>query len=192
MKIFCVDGGSGLSAGGAGQWYLLSDSMLLKSDNPMFVPDFDSDFRIFPAAAFLIERLGKSIARRFARRYYSQATLAAPVAACGMLRGLREKGEFPTPALAFDRSLLLGEFVELRDSASMWVQGSCGDETFELDLRGAMESADEAIEKISRYNTLKTGDIIIPCIAGEGIKIEPGKTLTADYDGGRMLEIRFK
>lgn len=192
MKIFCVVKGGRLGRAGSEEWYLLSDSMLLKSDNPMFVPDFDTDFRIFPAAAFLIERLGKSISRRFARRYYRRGALAAQVAACNLLDELRTQGEFVTPALAFDRSLLLGDFMDLDAPEAHDAILRCGDAEMQFDLTEAMDAADEAIERISRNNTLKTGDIIIPCIAGDGINIRPGMNLEVLAGANRMLEIRFK
>lgn len=98
MKIFAVIHNYGETSPGSPMgegetsWYEMPDSALLRTGNPFFVPDFDSEFRAFPSICFRIGRLGKSIASRFAYRYIDSWTASVAVAATGLLRTQREAG----------------------------------------------------------------------------------------------------
>ncbi|MDE6028229.1 MAG: hypothetical protein K2G23_09170, partial [Muribaculaceae bacterium] len=55
------------------------DSAMVRSGNPIFLPDFNCSFSGIFYLAVKISRLGKSIAERFATRYYSEAAPAMAV-----------------------------------------------------------------------------------------------------------------
>lgn len=91
MKIFNIIGRYSDVPEQEINWHMLQDSTVIRSDNPFFVPDFDTEFRLYPSLAIRIDRLGKSIAPKFAHRYYAQVTLAATVRAENILSELRQK-----------------------------------------------------------------------------------------------------
>lgn len=121
---------------------LLPDSAFAKPGNPFFLPDFDDTFHALPATALRIGKVGKSIASRFADRYVEAMAPAAVVIAAGVFSGMRRDGLPWAPAMAYDRSVLTGNFLDARP----------------LSINEVMR---EAIQNVSQTMTLKTGDILL-------------------------------
>lgn len=151
------------------------DSCLIHNGKPLFIPDFDTDFRLYPSLAVKITKVGKCIEPRFAHRYYEKAAPAINVRAMGVLDELRKKGLPWTRAVSFDGSIILGEFTR-DDSDPGLLQGFsiiCGES--EANWRPSKEfSINEAISAASEFRTLKTGDIIICPFSKEFIAGEIG------------------
>lgn len=201
MKIFCITGNRS-SEETPLSWYVLTDSSILRSDNPFFVPDFDTEFIACPSLAVRIDRLGKSIAPRFASRYYNEATVGVVVVARRLLGELRREGMPWDRAVAFDRSCFIGEFR----AASTILDGgdielTCGDSRILINAGQLRLGVDETVAEVSRTNTLKTGDLILCSLpfpapkdvtSDECLPMAPGSNLHARRDGDLLLEIRFK
>ena len=165
---------------GAGNptWYEMADSSVLRSGNPFFVPDFDSEFMAFPSIVYRIGRLGKSIAPRFAGRYLEAWGMAVAVVATNRLKTLKTRGMPWTPAVSFDRSCLLGNLQP--------IDTLINNKTFEIsfkesnviynpaDLRMPVE---ETVALLSADNTLKNGDLVLAGLYPDGINLTPGGTL---------------
>ena len=134
---------------------LLADSSIVTPGKPLFLPDVASGYTLMVAPAFRIDRLGKNIAARFAPRYYNDVTLVARVIPedlspdCGAL------------ATAFDSSLIEGTWIPVPgQSLPMSV---AIEDLFKLEISAESTGINETIALLSRYFTLKNGDIIIPC-----------------------------
>lgn len=162
-------------------WNLISQAALLQGGNPYFVPDFASCFEARPALAVRIGKLGKGIAKRFAYRYVEAAAPAALFVAADKLKALQDKGLPWTSAVSYDRSLAIGTFIkqdfESIKSSKSSILISSGTETINIQSTSISEGLEleETIESLSRDNTLKTGDILLMGLPGEGPKVEPGQ-----------------
>lgn len=175
------------------EWHMMPDSTVVRTDNPFFIPEFDTEFKAYPVVAIKIGRLGKSIAPKFAHRYYNEATLAATVRAENLLAFLRRGGMPWERAVSFDRSCFMGEFVpadELLNCRNASI--SCGEEKLELNISEIRSTINETIACISRDNTLKTGDLLLIPATGKGLRLSIGDNLTEECDSGALLEIRIK
>lgn len=161
-------------------WTLISQAGILQGGNPYFVPDFASRFEARMALAVKIGRLGKGIAPRFAYRYVEAVAPAVVFVAADLMQSLSRQGLPWTQALSYDKCLAMGKFIQLPfDEVS---RCEC---FLSLDIPGAeaIESSwkpdlltpgiEDTIAALSRDNTLKTGDIILFGIAGEGQAIYP-------------------
>lgn len=193
MKVFCVI--DNIAGGESSEpfWYMLPDSSVLRSGNPFFVPDFDTEFKAFPSIAVRIDRLGKSIAPRFASRYFSEVTAGVAVAATGLLEKLRSDGMPWDRAVAFDRSCFIGDYVsseKLIEEGGMNV--ICGQTTQKIRLEDMRYGIEDIIARVSMTNTLKTGDIILVALSAAGIPLNEGETLDAYCGEARTLEIRIR
>lgn len=191
MKIIALrynhDGGSGC---GQPQVRLMADSSVLTSGKPFFIPDFAQGFTVSATLALRVCRLGKCIARRFAHRYYDAAAAAAVVSARGLTPPV---GPDSALATAFDGALWLGDFKPL---------GQLDGTAVAMELAGTRQAAcqcaeppmtpDEVIELVSRYFTLKMGDIILMGNLSPDEPIAIGDTLTATVGGAPSLRIRVK
>ena len=141
-----------------------ADSALLKDGKPFFVPDFMGQIDYETEIVVRICRLGKSIPARFAHRYYDAVTVGIDFTARDMQRKARAEGRPWDIFKGFDGSAAIGEWVDVskfRDIQAIH---------FHLDINGKtvqegctsdmLFKVDEIIEYISRFYTLKTGDIL--------------------------------
>ena len=111
-----------------------------------------------------ISRLGKNIAERFAHRYYEEVTVGIDFTARDLQKKQKEKGLPWEISKAFDNSAALGTFI-LKEEA-----GDVNNIDFHLDINGKLVqqgntsdmiySVDKIISYISRFFTLKIGDIL--------------------------------
>ena len=69
MKVLVVQQGAGTTA-----VTLMADSALLRTGRAMYLPEFAHTMVAAPAVIARIDRLGKHIAPRFARRYWKEVT----------------------------------------------------------------------------------------------------------------------
>jgi len=150
-----------------------ADSALLKDSKPFFVPDFMGRIDYETELVVRISRLGKCISQRFAHRYYDAVTVGIDFTARELQQKLREKGLPWDLCKGFDGSAALGEWVQ--KDKFLDVQRL----RFHLDINGKtvqegctsdmLFTVDRIISYISRFFTLKTGDIIYtgcPAVCG--------------------------
>ena len=144
--------------------FLKADSSLLKDGKPFFIPDFSSEMHYETELVVKIDRLGKNIAERFAHRYYNEVTVGIDFTARDLQRRLRQQGLPWEISKAFDNSAAIGTFVPLNEA------GEVNHLSFHLDINGQtvqqgctedmLFSVDKIIAYVSRFFTLKIGDLI--------------------------------
>lgn len=142
-----------------------ADSALLKSGKPFFVPDWAERVDYEAEIVVRICRLGKSIPVRFAHRYYDAVTLGIDFTARDWQQRARRQGLPWTICKGFDGSAALGEWCEVSDE-----QWDVQNLHFHLDIDGKtvqqghtadmLYTVDELIAFISRFFTLRTGDLL--------------------------------
>ena len=141
-----------------------ADSSLLKDKKPFFPPDDLGQIDYETEIVLRICRLGKSIPAQFAHRYYDAVTVGIDFTARQLQQELRQKGLPWEMCKGFDGAAAIGEWVskeKFRDVQTL---------PFHLEINGLtvqegctsdmLFKIDEIIEYISKYFTLKTGDII--------------------------------
>lgn len=145
--------------------FMKPDSALLRNDDPFYIPDWSNDLHHEVELIVKISKLGKSIEREFASRYYSEVGLGIDFTARDLQNKLKDKGLPWEKAKAFDHSAVIcKEFIPIdslpnRDAIN-----------FRLDINGKTVQEgntslmifpiDELIAHISKYFTLKIGDLI--------------------------------
>ena len=141
-----------------------ADSSLLKDSKPFFLPDDMGRIDYGAELVVRICRLGKAIPARFAHRYYDAVTVGIDFTARDLQQKLRENGMPWEMCKGFDGAATIGNWVSadlFRDVQALH---------FHLDINGKtvqegctsdmLFKIDEIIEYISKYFTLKTGDIL--------------------------------
>ena len=141
-----------------------ADSSLLKDGKPFFVPDDMGRIDYETEIVVRICRLGKAIPACFAYRYYDAVTVGIDFTARDLQKQLREKGLPWELCKGFDGAATIGNWVPVDKFRNIQAQ------QFHLDINGKtvqqgctsdmLFKIDEIIEYISKYFTLKTGDII--------------------------------
>lgn len=145
--------------------FMKADSALLKDGKPFFIPDFSSEVHYETELVVKIDRLGKNIAERFAHRYYHEVTVGIDFTARDLQRKLREQGLPWEISKAFDNSAAIGRFIPLEQAG-----GDINRIPFHLDINGKrvqegntqdmLFSVDRIVAYVSRFFTLKIGDLI--------------------------------
>ena len=139
-------------------------SSLLKNGKPFFVPDFMGQIDYEAEVVVRISRLGKSIPVQFAHRYYDAMTVGIDFTARDLQRKLREAGQPWELSKGFDGAAVIGEWVDkakLPDIQSLRFHLDNNGQTVQEGFTGDMLfHVDEVIAYISRFITLKTGDLI--------------------------------
>lgn len=145
-------------------FFMKPDSALLLDNKPFFIPDFSKEIHHEIELVIKISRLGKNIEAKFAPRYYDEIGLGIDFTARDVQRQLIEKGLPWEKAKAFDSSAVLGKFIAKEEL------GDLGKILFSLKRNGEVVQSgdsqlmifpfDTIIEHVSKYVTLKIGDLI--------------------------------
>ena len=176
--------------------FLKADSSLLKDGKPFFPPDDLGRIDYETELVVRICRLGKSIPERFAHRYYDAVTVGIDFTARDLQSKFRKEGLPWDLCKGFDGAAAIGEWVDVgtfRDIQAI---------RFHLDINGhtvqegctsdMVCSVDRLISYISRYYTLKTGDIIYTGTpAGVG-PVAINDHLTGYLEDRKLLEFNVK
>ena len=173
-----------------------ADSALLKDGKPFFIPAFTNQCEYETEVVVRICRLGRSIAQRWAHRYYDQVTVGIDFTARDLQRRLREKGLPWELCKGFDGSAVIGEMQPT--DALPDVQ----DLHFRLDINGQtvqqghtadmLFRVDEIVSYVSRYFTLKMGDLIFTGTpAGVG-PVHEGDHLEGYLEGKKVLAFNVR
>jgi len=170
--------------------FMKPDSSLLKNGKPFFIPDFSSDLQYETEVVVRIDKLGKNIDEQFACRYYNEVTVGIDFTARDLQSALRKR-MFPWELCkGFDGAAVIGDFIPLAEVGAIQAI------PFHLDIDGKtvqegctadmLFSVDRIIAFVSRFCTLKTGDLIYTGTpAGVG-KVAIGNHLQG-YIGNRKL-----
>ncbi len=176
--------------------FLMPETALIRNNKPFFYPDFSKDIHYEVELVLKIDKLGKNIAEKFAHRYYNEIGIGIDFTARDMQTSLKEKGLPWEKAKAFDGAAPLGAFVSkeefdsvkninfsLEKNGKVVQQGNSKDMLF---------SFDSIIAHISKYFTLKIGDLIYTGTpAGVGpVKIDDN--LLAKIEGKELLMVDIR
>ena len=143
--------------------FMKPDSAIIKNGKHFYVPDFLGRIDYEAEIVVRINKLGKSIPARFAHRYYDAITVGIDFTARDLQRKLIAAGEPWDMSKGFDGSAVLGDFrpVERYDINSIDFSLTINDKVVQSANSSQMYfSVDEIIAYVSRFCTLKTGDLI--------------------------------
>ncbi|MDR1633221.1 MAG: fumarylacetoacetate hydrolase family protein [Dysgonamonadaceae bacterium] len=143
--------------------FMKPDTALLKDGKPFYLPDFSSDMQYEAEIVVRINRLGKNISKRFARRYYNEATVGIDMTARDLQRKFQQEGLPWELCKSFDNSAVIGDFVPLDglDIDALPFHLEIDGKTVQESNTALMNfKTDEIIEYVSRFITLRMGDLI--------------------------------
>ncbi|MGF1584367.1 MAG: fumarylacetoacetate hydrolase family protein [Bacteroidales bacterium] len=145
-------------------FFLKPDSALVYGNKPFFYPDFSSNIHHEVEFVIKINRLGRSIDKKFAYRYYDEIGVGIDFTARDLQDECKKNGLPWEISKAFDNSAPLGNFVLLKDipdpsnmSLRLDINGKTVQQGSSADL---IFSFDEIISYVSNFITLKIGDLI--------------------------------
>lgn len=144
--------------------FMKPDSSILKNNKPFFLPDFSSEVHYEVEVVVKITRLGKGILPEFASRYYSEITAGIDITARDLQTKLSMDRLPWEISKCFDGAAPLGKFIPVSSVDDV------GNLDFRLEINGKIVqqsstsdmifSINEIVSYVSRFFTLKTGDLI--------------------------------
>ena len=177
--------------------FLKPDTALLRNNDPFFIPDFSDEVHHEVEVVVKINRLGKNIQSKFAHKYYDEIGLGIDFTARDLQFQLRDKGLPWEKAKAFDSSAVIcKKFINKNEL------GDLGNLDFHLEKNGEkvqigntnqmIFNIEELICYVSKYFTLKIGDLIYTGTpAGVG-KVNINDELTGYIQDKKMFDFKVK
>mgnify|MGYP003663906692 FL=1 len=176
--------------------FLKPDTSILLKKQPFFIPDFSDDVHHEVEILVKINRVGKHIDRKFAHKYYEEIGLGIDFTARDLQSKLKEKGLPWEKAKAFDGAAVIGNWLPVNEIQDVDAIGFSLKKNDKIVQNGntshMLWKIDELIEYVSKYFTLKIGDIIFTGTpAGVG-KVIANDKLKGFIEDREMFSITVK
>jgi 2-keto-4-pentenoate hydratase/2-oxohepta-3-ene-1,7-dioic acid hydratase in catechol pathway len=202
MKIICIGRNYAKHAKELGNalptepvFFMKPDTALLK-EGDFYHPDFSKDIHHEIEIVVRINKVGKNIDEKFAHKYYSEISLGIDFTARDLQEKCKEKGLPWEKAKAFDNSAPIANtwlnvsnlklenlnFKLLKNGSDVQI-GNTADMIF---------SIDKLISYVSKFVTLKVGDLIFTGTP-EGVgKVAIGDHLEGFIEDKKLLDLNIK
>ncbi|NDK56267.1 fumarylacetoacetate hydrolase family protein [Pontibacter fetidus] len=172
------------------------DTAILRNNEPFYYPEYSNDIHHEVELILRICREGKNIEKKFAHKYYDAIGLGIDFTARDLQSKAKAKGLPWTLAKGFNGSAPVSEFIPLNQFPDL------KNINFKLDVNGEtkqkgnsqlmMNDFDDIIAYISRFITLKTGDIIFTGTP-EGVgPVKIGDRLEGYVEDRKLLDFEVK
>jgi 2-keto-4-pentenoate hydratase/2-oxohepta-3-ene-1,7-dioic acid hydratase in catechol pathway len=176
--------------------FLKPDTALVRHNEPVYHPEFTSDMHHEVEIVLRIGKEGKYIQPEFADRYIDGVGLGIDFTARDVQARLKAKGLPWELAKAFNQSAPVSEFLPVSEA------GELGNLDFSLQVNGQLRqqgntshmlfNMTELLVFVSRYFTLKAGDLLFTGTPAGVAKVEIGDKLTGFLGHRKMLDFEIR
>lgn len=171
--------------------FMKPETALLKDNSPFYLPDFSSQIEYEAEIVVRISKMGKNIASKFAHRYYDAIALGIDFTARDLQNQLKVAGSPWDICKGFDNSAPISKFIPAQNlnlsdlSFSLYLNGN---NVQQGNTSNMIWNIDEIISFVSRYFTLKTGDLIFTGTPHGVGKISVGDHIEGFIGDEKMLD----
>jgi 2-keto-4-pentenoate hydratase/2-oxohepta-3-ene-1,7-dioic acid hydratase in catechol pathway len=177
-------------------FFLKPDTAIQPKGHPFFIPDFSNNIHFEVELVLKISKNGKNIDEKFAHKYYDEIGIGIDFTARDIQEDCKKNGLPWEKAKGFDGSAQISnEFINKK---SLKLE----DINFSLNLNNSLMqkgnsknmifSFDQIISYISKYYTLRAGDLIYTGTPSGVGKVEIGDSLSCFINGREMLKVNIK
>jgi 2-keto-4-pentenoate hydratase/2-oxohepta-3-ene-1,7-dioic acid hydratase in catechol pathway len=176
--------------------FMKPDTALLRENKPFYHPDFSEDIHHEIEVVLKISKEGKNISEKFAPDYFEEIALGVDFTARDIQTRQKEKGLPWELAKSFDNSAPVSVFVPKSKFANL------KDLDFKLVVNGQTRqqgntsymlfSFEYIIAFVSKYFTLKKGDLIFTGTPAGVAKVNIGDRLEGYLENEKMLDFYVK
>ncbi|MBX0332158.1 fumarylacetoacetate hydrolase family protein [Pontibacter sp. HSC-14F20] len=176
--------------------FFMPDTAILRNNEPFYYPEYSQDIHHEVELLVRISREGKNIDKKFAHKYYDAIGLGIDFTARDLQAKAKAKGLPWTLAKGFNGSAPISEFLLLDQFEDLQ------NINFKLEVNGEtrqngnskmmLNTFDDIIAYISRFITLKKGDIIFTGTP-EGVgPVQIGDRLEGYVEDKKLLDFEIK
>ncbi|MDR4987306.1 MAG: fumarylacetoacetate hydrolase family protein [Bacteroidales bacterium] len=177
-------------------FFMKPETAVIRAGLPFFIPDFSQNVHYELELVLRICKVGKHIQPRFAHTYYKEIGLGIDFTARDIQRECQKLGHPWEIAKAFDGSAAISDMVPVESLRqphdirfSLKKNGTTVQQSSSVYM---IHPFDALIAHVSKYVTLKIGDLIFTGTpAGVG-PVEPGDQLEGYLEDTKMLTIAVK
>ena len=177
-------------------FFLKPDTAIQPKGHPFFIPDFSNNIHFEVELVVKISKNGKNIDEKFAHKYYEKIGIGIDFTARDIQEECKKNGLPWERAKGFDGSAQISnEFIN-KESLKL------NDINFSLNLNNTLMqrgnsknmifSFDQIISYVSKYYTLKAGDLIYTGTPSGVGKVEIGDSLCCFINCKEMLRVKVK
>ncbi len=170
MKIICI--GKNYAAHAAEMkstvptepvFFMKPDTALLQKGHDFYYPDFTKNLHHEVEIVYKVGKMGKHIAPEFALKYISEVGIGIDFTARDLQDKAKEKSLPWEIAKAFDNAAVVSEFIPLSEVQTDNIDFSLdvnGNKVQHGNTKNMIFSIEQIIAYVSKFITLKTGDLI--------------------------------
>jgi len=176
--------------------FIKPDTALLRPGEDFYLPDFSNEIHHELEVVVKINRVGKYIDEKFAHKYYDEVALGVDFTARDLQTELKTKGLPWELAKGFNGSAPVSDFIpknELGDLRHLDFSLSVNGEVRQKGNTSMMlYSIDYLIAFVSKYFTLKTGDLLFTGTPKGVAAVKAGDELVGKLGGSEFLRLKVK
>jgi acylpyruvate hydrolase len=173
------------------------DTALLRNQAPFYYPDFTKDIHHEVELVLRISNDGKNIHEKFARKYFDAIGIGIDFTARDLQQKAKEKGlpwdiakGFNGSAPISEKFIPVAEFKDLKDiNFSLSVNGGIRQQG---NTSLMIFSFEYIISYLSKFFTLRTGDLIFTGTPKGVGPVQVGDTLSSFIQNEKLLEFEVK
>ena len=173
-------------------FFVKPDTSLLRT-HMFYIPPFSNNIHYELELVVKIKKVGKSISKKFAHKYYDEISLGLDLTARDLQEECKEKGMPWEIAKGFDSSAPIGKWYQKKDLKSLdFYLLKNGEKVQEGNPSQMVFDVDSIIEYVSKFMTLKKGDLIFTGTPSGVGKMEVNDVFEAYLDGRKTIDLRVK
>ena len=176
--------------------FIKPDSSLILKNNPFLIPDFAQNIHYEIEFIVKISKVGKHIQSKYSYKYYEKIGIGIDFTARTLQKELQSKGLPWEKAKAFDGSCFVGNWIDKNEFLDL------GDINFSLKKNGKIRQSsntskmiwkiDDLISYISKYFTLKIGDIVFTGTPSGVGNVEKNDLLEGYIENKKIFKLEIK
>lgn len=176
--------------------FIKPDSAVLLKQHPFVIPEFSNDIHHEIEVIVRINKVGKYIDAKFAHKYYDEISVGIDFTARDLQQKLKDKGLPWEKSKAFDGSAVIGDFVPKSQYKSLenlsFELKNNGQTVQKSNTKLMLWTIDQLIEEVSKYFTLKIGDILFTGTPEGVAVVQPNDILEGFLENKKLLNTIIK
>ena len=177
-------------------FFLKPETAIPLKNQPFFIPDFSQEIHHEIEIILKINKTGKHIQEQFAHTYYDELSVGIDFTARDVQKKIKQNREPWEKSKAFDGSAPIGSFLKKTTFTDL------NNVNFKLLVNNKIQqtgntknmifSIDQIISYISKFITLKKGDLIFTGTPSGVKKVQKEDILEGFIENQKILEVNIK
>ena len=177
-------------------FFLKPETAIPIGQQPFFIPDFSKEIHYEIEIVIKVNKTGKHIQEKFANKYFDEVSIGIDFTARDIQNKLKKNSEPWEKSKAFDGSAPVGKFIkkiDIQDVHNLNFKLLCNKKTKQTgNTKNMIFNINQIIAYISKFITLKKGDLIFTGTPSGVGKIQKNDFLEGFIENHKLLELKVK